>query len=175
MEAQDLASVIDARFAFFVNKVLPQYRDAVMSHTLLYVPSYFDFVRLRNYFKKEELSFTHICEYTQRPAVSRARHFFRQGEKQFLLLTERFHFYKRYTIKGIRNLIFYELPTYPHFYSEVCNMLRATTSGEEAAWTCTVLYSKYDAQRLAAVVGVERAAQMLRSEKSVHLFITGER
>lgn len=81
----------------------------------------------------------------------------------------------RYTIKGIRNLIFYELPTYPHFYSDVCNMLRATTSGEEAAWTCTVLYSRYDAQRLAAVVGVERAAQMLQSKKNVHLFITGER
>ncbi|XP_050004199.1 U3 small nucleolar RNA-associated protein 25 homolog isoform X2 [Alexandromys fortis] len=95
MEAQDLASVIDARFHFFVNKILPQYRDAVMSHTLIYVPSYFDFVRLRNYFKKEELYFTHICEYTQKSGVSRARHFFLQGEKQFLLLTERFHFYKR--------------------------------------------------------------------------------
>ncbi|XP_055274986.1 U3 small nucleolar RNA-associated protein 25 homolog [Moschus berezovskii] len=175
MEAESLASVIDARFNFFVNKILPQYRDAVMSHTLIYVPSYFDFVRLRNYFKKEELNFTHICEYTQKSGVSRARHFFLQGEKQFLLLTERFHFYKRYTIKGIRNLIFYELPTYPHFYSEVCNMLRATSRGEEAAWTCTVLYSKYDAQRLAAVVGVERAAQMLQSKKNVHLFITGER
>ncbi|XP_052509778.1 U3 small nucleolar RNA-associated protein 25 homolog [Budorcas taxicolor] len=175
MEVESLASVIDARFNFFVNKILPQYRDAVMSHTLIYVPSYFDFVRLRNYFKKEELNFTHICEYTQKSGVSRARHFFLQGEKQFLLLTERFHFYKRYTIKGIRNLIFYELPTYPHFYSEVCNMLRATSSGEEAAWTCTVLYSKYDAQRLAAVVGVERAAQMLQSKKNVHLFITGER
>ncbi|XP_061041527.1 U3 small nucleolar RNA-associated protein 25 homolog isoform X2 [Eubalaena glacialis] len=175
MEAENLASVIEARFNFFVNKILPQYRDAVMSHTLIYVPSYFDFVRLRNYFKKEELNFTHICEYTQKSGVSRARHFFLQGEKQFLLLTERFHFYKRYTIKGIRNLIFYELPTYPHFYSEVCNMLQATTRGEEAAWTCTVLYSKYDAQRLAAVVGVERAAQMLQSKKNVHLFITGER
>ncbi|XP_068397594.1 U3 small nucleolar RNA-associated protein 25 homolog isoform X2 [Eschrichtius robustus] len=175
MEAENLASVIDARFNFFVNKILPQYRDAVMSHTLIYVPSYFDFVRLRNYFKKEELNFTHICEYTQKSGVSRARHFFLQGEKQFLLLTERFHFYKRYTIKGIRNLIFYELPTYPHFYSDVCNMLQATTRGEEAAWTCTVLYSKYDAQRLAAVVGVERAAQMLQSKKNVHLFITGER
>nr|XP_058897042.1 U3 small nucleolar RNA-associated protein 25 homolog isoform X3 [Kogia breviceps] len=188
MEAENLASVIDASqgthgsrmvlntwFNFFVNKILPQYRDAVMSHTLIYVPSYFDFVRLRNYFKKEELNFTHICEYTQKSGVSRARHFFLQGEKQFLLLTERFHFYKRYTIKGIRNLIFYELPTYPHFYSEVCNMLQATTRGEEAAWTCTVLYSKYDAQRLAAVVGVERAAQMLQSKKNVHLFITGER
>ncbi|KAB0392916.1 hypothetical protein E2I00_003091, partial [Balaenoptera physalus] len=163
MEAENLASI------------LPQYRDAVMSHTLIYVPSYFDFVRLRNYFKKEELNFTHICEYTQKSGVSRARHFFLQGEKQFLLLTERFHFYKRYTIKGIRNLIFYELPTYPHFYSDVCNMLQATTRGEEAAWTCTVLYSKYDAQRLAAVVGVERAAHMLQSKKNVHLFITGER
>ncbi|XP_065792352.1 U3 small nucleolar RNA-associated protein 25 homolog isoform X1 [Muntiacus reevesi] len=175
MEAESLASVIDARFNFFVNKILPQYRDAVMSHTLIYVPSYFDFVRLRNYFKKEELNFTHICEYTQKSGVSRARHFFLQGEKQFLLLTERFHFYKRYTIKGIRNLIFYELPTYPHFYSDVCNMLRATSRGEEAAWTCTVLYSRYDAQHLAAVVGVERAAQMLQSKKNVHLFITGER
>jgi hypothetical protein len=28
---------------------------------------------------------------------------------------------------------------------------------------------------LAAVVGVERAAQMLQSKKSVHLFITGEK
>ncbi|XP_007951168.1 U3 small nucleolar RNA-associated protein 25 homolog [Orycteropus afer afer] len=175
MEAENLASVIDARFNFFVSKILPQYRDAVMSHTLIYVPSYFDFVRLRNYFKKEELNFTHICEYTKKSGVSRARQFFLQGEKQFLLLTERFHFYKRYTIKGIRNLIFYELPTYPHFYSEICNMLRATIRGEEATWTCTVLYCKYDAQRLAAVVGVERAAQMLQSIKNVHLFITGEK
>ncbi|KAM5238619.1 U3 small nucleolar RNA-associated protein 25 homolog isoform 2-T2 [Ctenodactylus gundi] len=175
MEVENLAAVIDARFNFFINKILPQYRDAVMSHTLIYVPSYFDYVRLRNYFKKEELNFTHICEYTQKAGVSRARHFFLQGEKQFLLLTERFHFYKRYTIKGIRNLIFYELPTYPHFYSDVCNMLRVSSRGEEAAWTCTVLYSKYDAQRLAAVVGVERAAQMLQSKKSVHLFITGEK
>ncbi|XP_016047212.2 U3 small nucleolar RNA-associated protein 25 homolog [Erinaceus europaeus] len=175
MEAKDLMAVIDARFDFFVNKVLPQYRDAVMSHTLIYVPSYFDFVRLRNYFKKEELNFAHICEYTRRSDVSRARHFFRLGEKQFLLLTERFHFYKRYTIKGVRNLIFYELPTYAHFYSEICNMLRAAGGGEEAAWTCTVLYSRYDAQRLAATVGVERAAQMLQSKKNVHLFVTGER
>uniref|UniRef100_A0A4X2KUX8 U3 small nucleolar RNA-associated protein 25 homolog n=1 Tax=Vombatus ursinus TaxID=29139 RepID=A0A4X2KUX8_VOMUR len=175
LEAENLLSVIDARFHFFVDKILPQYRDAVMSHTLIYVPSYFDFVRLRNYFKKEELNFTHICEYTERSGVSRARHFFLQGERQFLLFTERFHFYKRYTIKGIRNLIFYELPTYPHFYSEVCNMLKATGGGEEATWTCTVLYSKYDAQRLAAVVGVERAAQMLQSKKNVHLFITGEK
>ncbi|XP_061334791.1 U3 small nucleolar RNA-associated protein 25 homolog isoform X2 [Pezoporus flaviventris] len=174
LEAESLTSVIDTRFQFFIDKVLPEYRDAIMSHTLIYVPSYFDYVRLRNYFKKEELNFTHICEYTKKAGVCRARRFFLKGEKQFLLFTERFHFYKRYTIKGIRNLIFYELPTYSHFYSEICNMMKATGNGGDATWTCTVLYSKYDAQKLAAVVGIERAAQMLQSKKNVHLFVTGE-
>ncbi|NXB43069.1 DIEXF factor, partial [Leucopsar rothschildi] len=174
LEADSVTSMIDARFQFFIDKVLPEYRDAIMSHTLIYVPSYFDYVRLRNYFKKEDLNFTHICEYTKKAAVCRARRFFLKGEKQFLLFTERFHFYKRYTIKGIRNLIFYELPTYSHFYSEICNMLKATDSGVDATWTCTVLYSKYDAQKLAAVVGIDRTAQMLQSKKNVHLFVTGE-
>ncbi|XP_008941521.1 PREDICTED: digestive organ expansion factor homolog, partial [Merops nubicus] len=174
LEAEDVTSVIDARFQFFTGKVLPEYRDAVMAHTLLYVPSYFDYVRLRNYFKKEELSFAHVCEYTKKGPVCRARRLFLQGEKQFLLFTERFHFYKRYMIKGIRNLIFYELPTYSHFYSEICNMMKATENGVDATWTCTVLYSKYDAQKLAAVVGIDRTAQMLQSKKNVHLFVTGE-
>ncbi|XP_075719384.1 U3 small nucleolar RNA-associated protein 25 homolog [Rhinoderma darwinii] len=174
LEADSLLSIMDARFRFFTDKILPQYRDAIMSHTLIYIPSYFDYVRLRNYFIKEELNFTHICEYTDKAGISRARQFFLKGERHFLLVTERFYFYKRYMLRGIRNLIFYELPTYPHFYSEVCNMMKAWNKGEEATWTCTVLYSKYDAQRLAAVVGAERTAQMLQSKKKVHLFVTGE-
>ncbi|XP_028251241.1 U3 small nucleolar RNA-associated protein 25 homolog [Parambassis ranga] len=163
----------DARFEFFVGKVLPQYRDSVMSHTLIYIPSYFDFIRLRNYMKKEEMNFASICEYSSKSEVSRARHFFQKGEKQFLLFTERFHFYKRYNIRGIQNLIFYGLPSFPHFYSEVCNMLAAGGQGEEASWTCTALYSRYDAHKLAAITGAQRAGQMLHSNKTVHLFITG--
>ncbi|XP_075963643.1 U3 small nucleolar RNA-associated protein 25 homolog [Anarhichas minor] len=163
----------DARFQFFVDKVLPQYRDSVMSHTLIYIPSYFDYIRLRNYMKKEEINFTSICEYSSKSEVSRARHFLQKGDKQFLLFTERFHFYKRYTIKGIQNLIFYGLPSFPHFYSEVCNMLAAGGRGSEASWTCTALYSRYDAQKLASITGAQRAGQMLHSNKTVHLFVTG--
>ncbi|XP_075879638.1 U3 small nucleolar RNA-associated protein 25 homolog [Nelusetta ayraudi] len=163
----------DARFRFFLDKVLPQYKDAAMSHTLIYVPSYFDYVRLRNHMKKEELNFASISEYSGKAEVSRARNFFRRGDKHFVLFTERFHFYKRYTIKGIQNLIFYGLPTYPHFYSEVCNMLAAGGQGEAACWTCTALYSRYDAQKLAAITGAQRAGQMLNSDKAVHLFVTG--
>lgn len=40
--------------------------------------------------------------------------------------------------------------------------------------TCTVMYSSFDAQRLADVVGTDRAARMISSSKKVHMFVTGE-
>ena len=41
-------------------------------------------------------------------------------------------------------------------------------------YTCTIIYSKYDAQRLAATVGTSRAGHMINAEKSVHMFVTGD-
>ena len=52
----------EARFNFFVEKILPQFKDEMKSHTLIFVPSYFDFVKLRNYFKKNELTSMHLSE-----------------------------------------------------------------------------------------------------------------
>lgn len=62
--ANPLASV-DARFEYFIKEILPKQRDALMSHTLIYVPSYFDYVRIRNYFKKDDIGFVQICEYSK--------------------------------------------------------------------------------------------------------------
>uniref|UniRef100_A0A8C1I4P3 UTP25 small subunit processor component n=2 Tax=Cyprinus carpio TaxID=7962 RepID=A0A8C1I4P3_CYPCA len=138
----------DARFQFFVDKILPQYR-------------------------KENISFASVSECSQRSEVSRARHFFQKGEKQFMLFSERFlqEVCVLYAIKGIHKLIFYGLPTYPHFYSEVCNMLQAGVreGGGSVSYTCTALYSRYDMHRLAAIIGAARAAQMLQSKKTVSL------
>lgn len=47
-------------------------------------------------------------------------------------------------------------------------------SGNESNTTVTVLYSKYDVQQLAAIVGTDRAARMVSSERNVHMFMTGE-
>ena len=81
----------------------------------------------------------------------------------------------RIHVRGAQQLVFYGLPQYPHFYSEVCNMLhdvkKSSTITEQ---TCTVLYSKYEVLRLAEIVGTDRAGQMVKSGKSVHMFVTGE-
>ena len=65
IEASSAAQCIEKRFEVFTTKILPQFRDSLMSHTLIFVPSYFDFVRLRNYLQKEEIGFVQICEYTK--------------------------------------------------------------------------------------------------------------
>lgn len=56
---------VEARFQYFIKEILPKQRDTLMSHTLIYVPSYFDYVQLRNYFKKEDIGFVQICEYSK--------------------------------------------------------------------------------------------------------------
>ena len=43
-------------------QVLPECCGELMKQTLIFVPSYFDFVRLRNFMKREGTSFSQICE-----------------------------------------------------------------------------------------------------------------
>ncbi|KAL4717946.1 hypothetical protein ACJJTC_001364 [Scirpophaga incertulas] len=169
---------VEARFEYFIKHILPKQRDPLMSHTLIYVPSYFDYVRLRNYFKKEDIGFVQICEYSKDSKIARARDMFFHTEAHFLLYSERVHFFRRFRIKGIRHIIFYQPPTYPHFYSEMCNLMQESNQnrygGSECNMTVSVLCSRYDAQRAAALTGAARAARALSSDRAVHVYLTGD-
>lgn len=63
--AESFSNCINDRFELFVSKILPQYKDTLMKQCLVYVPNYFDYVKIRNYFKKEDVSFVQICEYSK--------------------------------------------------------------------------------------------------------------
>jgi hypothetical protein len=45
-----------------------------MNHVLIYIPSYFDYVRLRNYFRREGLNFVQICEYSKVRSIRTIMH-----------------------------------------------------------------------------------------------------
>ncbi|RLU16704.1 hypothetical protein DMN91_010772 [Ooceraea biroi] len=171
-DASDLVQAIDARMEFFLKEVLPRYRDPIMNHTLIYVPCYFDFISLRNRMMKEDLSFVQISEYTKDRKVARARDTFFHSDAHFLLYTERWHFYRRTRIKSIRHLVFYQPPTYPHFYSEMCNMMQREyqnpRAGSDSNMSVSVLYNKFDALALARIVGQNRATKMIMSEEKIH-------
>ena len=84
-----------------------------------------------------------------------------------MLMTERFHFFRRKPIKDIKQLIVYSLPEYSHFYAEFVNSL---ATGREDASNSMVLYNKYDWYQLERTAGRVRAQQMLAAETTTHLF-----
>lgn len=84
-----------------------------------------------------------------------------------MLFTERYHFFHRYKIRGIRNIVFYALPMYEEFYSEMVNMAD-TTDGNAVSY----FVSPFDRLVLERVVGPARCRRMLRSAKRSHLLVT---
>lgn len=167
LDCNDIEAVDDARFKYFTQKIYPQLKASVSKHVFIFFPSYFDYVRVRNFMKEDadDPSFCLCCEYTPGNEVARGRSFFATGRRDFMLFTERFHFFRRYKIKGAKNVVFYGLPQYGHFYPEILNGL-----SDVVDTSCTVLYSKFDVYQLQAIVGDERASFMLSSPKLVHMF-----
>ncbi|KAF9988004.1 rRNA-binding ribosome biosynthesis protein utp25 [Modicella reniformis] len=179
IKTRTLAQADDSRFQYFITQTLPQLRRSALTqtHTMIFIPSYFDFVRLRNYFTENKYSFAAICEYTSNANVSRARSSFFHGEVSFLLYTERFHYFRRYNVRGTFHLTFYGLPDHPQFYPEMLNLLAlpagseksrskhvGATGLEDRAMSCTTMFTKYDLLKLQRIVGTDRANSMCKQE-----------
>jgi U3 small nucleolar RNA-associated protein 25 len=60
--------------------------------------------------------------------------------------------------------VFYSLPQYAHFYSEMLNLITETDA------SCTVLFSKYDKLQLERIVGAARCDRMINNPKTTFLF-----
>ncbi|KAI0272246.1 digestive organ expansion factor [Russula aff. rugulosa BPL654] len=155
---------LDKRFAHFTNQLLPPVlKSAVQSaNTVIFVPSSLDFIRIRNHFRRQQLSFTVLSEYSTNQDISRARQAFFTGKKSFLIITERFHFYRRYKIRGIRNLIFYGPPDHAAFYTEFLSYPFLDDGVEPSDVTCRVLYSRYDWFKMERIAGTKGASQLIK-------------
>lgn len=165
-------SDLEARFQYFVTKTWPRIKEAAHGGgQLLYIPSYFDFVRVRNFLKSETASFLAVSEYTDRSDAARARSLFADGRKRVLIYTERAQFYHRYRIRGIKDIFFYQLPEHPQFYSEMVNLVEeASVPGAELP-TVTTVFGKFDSLRLSRVVGSRRGATMLKKKSDTNTFL----
>lgn len=177
----------DARFKFFTSTILPNLlrstNKASSRGTLIFVPTYLDFVRLRNHFstaaETTSLSFGTISEYSTRGDVARARSHFLSGRHSILLYSERAHHYFRYKLRGIRKLIFYGVPENPIFWTEMVDALGSTAqtdadwaqaqSAKQGRGLVRALFSKWDFMKLERVVGTDRVGRLV-SEREGDVF-----
>lgn len=156
-----------------LQQTIPALQRSAISrqNTLIVVPSYFDFVRLTDHLRKDDsISFTSISEYSSNSEISRARTLFFKGKKSYLFVTERFHFYRRYKLRGARTLVFYALPDHAQFYAEFMQtpFLPSRSGGVEVESevdaedvSSRVLVSRFDALKLERVIGSKDARQIL--------------
>uniref|UniRef100_A0A915ASK5 Digestive organ expansion factor-like protein n=3 Tax=Parascaris univalens TaxID=6257 RepID=A0A915ASK5_PARUN len=153
----------DERFAYFKEKILGKCEKG----TAIFIPSYFDFVRIRNLFKVDNESFVQLNEYAKQGKVAKARELFVEGKKRFMLITERFHFFRRYRIKGIKSLVFYQVPSQPRFYHDLINMV---TDMDRVL--VRVIHTKFDAIRMANIFGDHTYRCIIKSTKNVLVLLS---
>ncbi|XP_068331370.1 protein NUCLEOLAR FACTOR 1-like [Pyrus communis] len=164
-DADSIQHIDDACFEYFTMKVFPKIKDSVEGGIMIFISSYFEYVRVRNFLKSQSASFCLLHEYAEQSDISRARVWFFEGKRKIMLYTERSHFYHRYKIRGIQNLILYSLPERKEFYPEVANMLDGSND-----MACTVLFSQFDLLRLERIVGLASAKRMLTSKMKMFSF-----
>mmetsp|Transcript_11719 Transcript_11719/g.15210 ORF Transcript_11719/g.15210 Transcript_11719/m.15210 type:complete len:316 (+) Transcript_11719:1252-2199(+) len=200
----------DVRFNYFQEKIFPALTNDDALGTVLVIPSYFDFVRIRNMLHKiaevvgrvydsskrsknrargrdgKRISntrkrlenslgmdrtalFAALSEYTSPATISRIRGDYFHQRINVLLVTERFHYYYRYRIRGVKRVIFYAPPVHENFYTEFLNYIDSIDNKNGISNT---LYTKRDALQLERIVGTKRARQMVdpSTEKSTKMY-----
>ncbi|KAK3378279.1 hypothetical protein B0H63DRAFT_397933 [Podospora didyma] len=180
-DAPSVADEPDARFAYFTKAILPTLakRAKDISGTLIFIPSYLDFVRVRNYFANdsaaESITFGTISEYADIPEASRARSHFLNGRHKVLLYTERAHHFRRYQIRGVKRVIMYGLPDNPLFYQEITGgymqQSEQSLALEHGQGAVRVMFSKYDVLKLERIVGSQRVVKMLTDQGDTFDFV----
>ncbi|KAH3677029.1 hypothetical protein WICMUC_001935 [Wickerhamomyces mucosus] len=166
----------DERFNHFKSVIVPSltkstsYEDGL----LFYIPSYTDFVRIKNYLNnKTSLSFCDVNEYSEQKDLSRSRALFQQGRSKILLYTERLHHYRRFELKGVKNVFLYGVPNNPIFYTEIVSSIARSVYDEIADFNISsvrCLYSKWDALALERIVSSERAPVLTHGQNEFYEF-----
>ncbi|KAL1797105.1 hypothetical protein ACET3X_003711 [Alternaria dauci] len=122
----------DARFKYFTTSILPSITRLPVPvqgglGVLIFIPSYLDFVRIRNSLVDTDIAFASISEYTDATDVRKARSHFMNGKHSVLLYTGRAHHFHRYNLRGVKRVVFYGVPENPVFYEEVVGNANLTS------------------------------------------------
>lgn len=169
----------DARFKYFSSTILPSIMRIPKPveggiGVVVFIPSYLDFVRVRNSLVDTDIAYASISEYTDATDVRKARSHFMNGKHSLLLYTGRAHHFHRYNLRGVKRVVFYGVPENPIFYEEIVGFVgKSIERGEisKAEANVRVCFSKWERMELERIVGTKRVGKMISDKGDVFDFV----
>ena len=113
----------DEKFNYFTKNIWQNLYESFEKHTIIFISSTFDYLRLKSFFKQKSKAVCFIDENTDKRDWQRNRLFFEQGKYKFLLYNERGHFFKKINLKFAKNIFFYSLPEDPKIFYEMIELI----------------------------------------------------
>eukprot|EP01022_Parablepharisma_sp_SALTPOND_P026521 TRINITY_DN64322_c1_g1_i1.p1 TRINITY_DN64322_c1_g1~~TRINITY_DN64322_c1_g1_i1.p1 ORF type:complete len:1202 (-),score=108.17 TRINITY_DN64322_c1_g1_i1:4294-7899(-) len=190
----DIESAHEKKCDYFIKKVWPKLYETLKTYTIFYVPSYFDFVRLKKHFKDMQTSMGYISEYTSKKVCQRERALYETKRIRFLMFTERTHFFELIKLRFARHVVFYGIPQDPSFVREMLELINPEKEAaiekiaetqksmlkeegqveigeeeEDNKWDAYIYYTKHDEYELQRIVGTGHVKRYLTTETNIKL------
>lgn len=150
--------VNEQRFQYFTQEFWMKIRDVLPSPAVVFCSSYFEFVRLKNWFETEEPGVVAISEYTSKSDRQRYLSYVQNDTSKAVLLTERLLYFRHTNVKAAKAIVLYSLPLHPNIYEEMAKHM----TGEEV-W---MVFCALDALQLQRILGDTKAQQLITSKGS---------
>ena len=113
----------DEKFKYFTKNIWQNLYESFEKHTIIFISSSFDYLRLKSFFKQKSKSVCYISEDTDKKDWQRNRLYFENGKYKFLLYNERAHIYKKINLKFAKNIFFYSLPEDPRVFNDLIHLI----------------------------------------------------
>ena len=113
----------DEKFNYFTKNIWQNLYESFEKHTIIFISSTFDYLRLKSFFKQKSKSVCYISEDTDKKDWQRNRLYFENGKYKFLLYNERAHVYKKINLKFAKNIFFYSLPEDPKIFNDLIHLI----------------------------------------------------
>lgn len=128
-------TVYEKKLNMWFHDLWPRMKDWYQheGNTVIFVPSSYDFVRIRNIMKQKYIDYCIFSEYSDQRMIDSYRSRIRDGKAKFILVSERYWVFNRSLLHGIHHIVWYGVPTMPEVYVDFLNFIKPPARGGSAS------------------------------------------
>lgn len=155
-QASSTSEINEKRYEYFCQFWL-RIKEEIPTKSIIFVQSYFEYVRLKSFLEENDPGISCLCEYTSKPERQRSIAQWSQNTSKALCITERLSYFRPLKLRQVSNIFFYSLPEFKANYESLVRASEESTS----------IFCKYDAFALQRIVGDVKAEKMISSNSEI--------